>query len=316
MRARLSLSLAIAVLLATHGSALAQDNSAAVESLFAEGRKLVADGKFSEACPKFLASYNLEHRGGTLLNLADCYEKSGQLASAWARFLEAKTLAERAKQADRAELAAQRAAALEPKLSKLTVSVPKPAPGLVVKRDGVDVDPAAYGVAVAVDAGTHTILASATNKKSWTGEVVVGEEADQKSIEVPELADETVLAPGVGASTEERPGLSTRTLLAFSIAGAGVVSVGIGSYFGVAAIGKNHDASAYCGQDGHPNDCSSQGVSLRSTAVSDATLSTVLIGAGAAAVVGGVVLWITDPARRAKASVGFDGRFVRLSGAF
>jgi thioredoxin-like negative regulator of GroEL len=66
----------------------AQDNSAAVEGLFAEGKKLAAEGKLAEACPKFLASYNLENRSGALLNLADCYEKTGQLATAWARFLD------------------------------------------------------------------------------------------------------------------------------------------------------------------------------------------------------------------------------------
>src|SRR5262245_1002113 len=50
----------------------AQDTSAVVESLFNEGKRLAAAGSYSEACPKFLASYNLEHRTGTLLNLADC----------------------------------------------------------------------------------------------------------------------------------------------------------------------------------------------------------------------------------------------------
>src|SRR5436309_1887312 len=78
--------------------AFAQDNSALVESLFEEGKKLAAAGNYTDACPKFLASYNLEHRTGTALNLADCYEKSGQLASAWARFVEVATVAERAGQ--------------------------------------------------------------------------------------------------------------------------------------------------------------------------------------------------------------------------
>ena len=45
------------------------DNSAAVEALFTEGKRLEGEGRFAQACPKFLASYNLEHRVGTLVNL-------------------------------------------------------------------------------------------------------------------------------------------------------------------------------------------------------------------------------------------------------
>ena len=54
----------------------ADDNSAAVESLFSEGRSLMAAGKVAEACRSALASYTLEHRVGTLLSLADCYEQN------------------------------------------------------------------------------------------------------------------------------------------------------------------------------------------------------------------------------------------------
>src|SRR5580704_11583509 len=171
------------------------DNSATVETLFGAGKALVAQGKFAEACPKFLASYNLEHRIGTLLNLADCYEKNQQLASAWARYIEASTLAQRASQAERATFATSHAKALEPTLSKLTISVPSaapgatPVPGLVVQRDGVAVDPGAYGVEVAVDGGTHTIEASAPGKKTWSSQVVVASASDAKTVGVPALED-------------------------------------------------------------------------------------------------------------------------------
>jgi hypothetical protein len=297
-------------------TARAQDNSAAVEALFAEGKKLVAEGKLADACPKFLASYNLENRSGTLLNLADCYEKTGKLATAWARFLEAKALATRAAQADRAELASQRAAALEPRLSKLTINVATPPAGLVVSRDGVVLAAAVYGVAVPVDGGKHTLTASAPGKTSWTQEVDVGETGDQKSFDVPHLPD--AAGPAGATLDEEKHGVSTRTIAGIVVAGVGVVSVGLGSYFGFAAIGKKNDSNSNgnCGFDGQPNDCTAQGVSLRSTAVTDATISTVLIIGGAAAAAGGVVLWLTDPASKGQATVGFDGRMLRLAGTF
>src|SRR5437868_1261848 len=64
-------------------------DKATSEALFSDGRKLMADKKYGEACPKFEASLKLDPGLGAMLNLADCYEKNGQTASAWAEFREA-----------------------------------------------------------------------------------------------------------------------------------------------------------------------------------------------------------------------------------
>ena len=50
-------------------------NKVAAEALFEDGRRLVAAGSFTEACPKFADSERLDPSPGTLLNLASCYEK-------------------------------------------------------------------------------------------------------------------------------------------------------------------------------------------------------------------------------------------------
>ena len=90
-------------------------NAAAAESLFQEARRLAEAKRLGEACPKFLASHKLAPGVGTLLNLADCYEKNGQIASAWARFHEAIALAQRVNRADREKIARDRAEKLEPR---------------------------------------------------------------------------------------------------------------------------------------------------------------------------------------------------------
>jgi hypothetical protein len=314
------LSLAVVtLLLASAAPARAQDNSATVEALFDAGKKLMADGKVAEACPKFLSSYSLDPRIGTLLNLADCYERNGQAASAWARFVEATTLANRANQPERAAFASQHAKALEGKLSTLVVAVPSAAPGQTVTRDGVAVDAGVYGVAVPVDGGKHALSASAPGKLTWSGDVTVQATGDHQTVTIPalEAAPVTVVAAvPLSTSGPVSEGPPTRKYVGIGTAAVGVALVGVGTVFGVMALGKNSDATPFCGKNGVANDCTSPGVNDRSTAVTDGTVSTVLIGVGAAAVVGGVVLWLTGSPSHASTTVGFDGRNVVLAGKF
>ena len=139
---------------------------AAAQGLFDAAKQLVAQGKLAEACPKFLASFRFDPKPGTMVNLADCYEKNGQTASAWARYLEAATLAQRAGQAEREQYAKEHAAALEPKVARLSIAAAA-APGLEVLRDG-KIDAAILGTPVPVDPGKHLIEARAPGKKTWS----------------------------------------------------------------------------------------------------------------------------------------------------
>jgi hypothetical protein len=326
-----SLRLLFVVALATAfvpAAARAQDNSAAVEALFDEGKKLEAAGNYAAACPKFLASYNLEHRTGTLLNLADCYERIGLLASAWARFVEARTMAQRAGQQDRADFAQQHASALEGRLSRLTIVVPAGIAGLEVKRDGTAVDPAEFGIAVPLDPGDHTIEASAPGKLPWKGGVHIDKEGASSSIQVPLLEEAPVApAPAPPPSVAPQPsapapvpppepeGPNVRKIVGLAIGATGVVVAGIGGVFALKAISSKSTSDPYCDVNGNANACYPPGVQPRQDAVSEGNLASILLGVGGVMIAGGLVVWLTAPSPHA-VTASFDGRSLALSGSF
>src|ERR1700730_549602 len=88
-------------------------NPAAAQALYDEARQLVSAGDFAHACPKFKESYRIDPGGGTLLHLADCYEKQGKTALAWSTFKEALVAAQRDGRADRVEFASTNLGSLE-----------------------------------------------------------------------------------------------------------------------------------------------------------------------------------------------------------
>src|SRR5215471_3170993 len=168
----------LACTLTLHGPARAQStgrNPAAAQALYDEARRLVKAGNYQEACPKFKESYQLDPGGGTLLNLADCYEKQGRLSLAWSTFKEAAVIAQRDRRDDRVEFANQHVAALEKRLAHITVVVTENGrvPGLAVTVDGSLLGEAAWGVAMPVDPGKHEVRAEAPGRRPFVTTVDV-----------------------------------------------------------------------------------------------------------------------------------------------
>src|SRR5262249_15307100 len=143
---------------------------AGAEKLFVEARKLLDAGKYVEACQRLADSQKLDPGVGTLLNLAQCYEKIGRTATAWATYHEAAEAARARGQAEREKKAARAAAGLEPNLSKLVVTVPDAAAekGVEVKRNGTPLPKSLWGVSEPVDPGEYLIEAHADGKRPWS----------------------------------------------------------------------------------------------------------------------------------------------------
>lgn len=145
-------------------------DQATAEALFTEGRRLFAEGNYAAACTKLEESNKADPALGTQLSLAMCYEKLGKTASAWATYMQVANASNSSGRNDRAQLAQSRAAALLPTLSKLTITAPA---GTSIRVDGAAWSAAATGIATPVDPGSHTIDATAPNKRAFHRVVVV-----------------------------------------------------------------------------------------------------------------------------------------------
>src|SRR5262245_1711819 len=84
MRILAAPSLMCLATLASGTRAFGQDRDlAAAEALFREARAAMQSGDFDAACAKFEESERLDKAPGTVLNLAECEEKRGRVATAW-----------------------------------------------------------------------------------------------------------------------------------------------------------------------------------------------------------------------------------------
>jgi len=183
---------ALFAVIAARTGARAQSSTAQAETLFRQGKDLIAHGKIAEACAAFDASQKLDPTIATLLNQAACREKNGQLATAWGLFLDAERQSRAASDEATRQLhqvATDHAARLEPRLSTLTITVPAEnrVGGLEILRNNELVDPGAWNKALPVDGGTYRITARAPGNADWSSTITVGVEHDAEAIETPRL---------------------------------------------------------------------------------------------------------------------------------
>jgi len=185
-------AIAIIFFVAWSSTALAQPAGAQAEVLFRQGRDLLAAGKVAEACSAFEESQRLDAAMTTLLNLAGCREKLGQLATAWGLFLDAARQSRSSTDAASRQLhavAETRAKKLEPRVSRLTINVPQQSQidGLAITRGTDRISAVMWNRALPVDGGTYTVTAHAPGSSSWSTQITVAVESDTKTIEIPDL---------------------------------------------------------------------------------------------------------------------------------
>lgn len=276
------------------------------DEVFKQAKKLMAEKKYAEACPKFEKSYQMDPGIGGQLNVGKCYEEWGKLGKAYRAYSDALKKAEDSND-NRAEKIKKLVAQLEPQVPRLVIHIPPDADtaGLQVAIDGVSVtiedlanpqlvDPGPKQVEYALGSGARKTKivpverngtseitlelpkAKAKPEKPDHGVVVV---VKPKHDNIPEVADDT----GHG-----------QRVAGLVIAGVGVAGMAVSSFLALSARSKYNDAlSTHCMD--MTNACDAQGLTDTHDARSQANTATIIFGVGVAATVAGIVVYVVAP---------------------
>lgn len=281
------------------------EDRASADQLYNDATKLMAAGKYAEACPKLGASQKLDPAIGTLLKLGFCFTYTGQSASAWASFNDAEAMARKANDRSRGDEAAKRARDLEGQLSKLAIE--SAAVEVEVRRDGIVLDRSVLGAALPVDPGAHVISASAAGKEPWSSSITIEAGPGTTTVRVPALASAAVAATSAAAvaipaahEAKAATGWSTQRKVAIGVGAAGAAGLVVGAVFGAMTLSKTSATTGHCSTDEKPK-CDEEGLTLYADANTTANVSNVALAVGGAAVIGGVVLFLTAPGGEAAA---------------
>jgi len=139
--------------------------------------------------------------------------------------------------------------------------------------------------------------------------------APQPSTAVPPASPSTFLPPSPDRSVlEPGPALDTQRVLALVSGGIGVVSLGVGTAFGVVAISKRNEARTACPGTACASETGVQDWSSANAAGNVATVGFILGGAG---VLGSLALWFTArPSGPARAHVTLGLGSVQMTGTW
>ncbi|MCU0658561.1 MAG: hypothetical protein MUF64_25890 [Polyangiaceae bacterium] len=316
-------------------------NPAAAEALFREGRKLLDQGQLEEACAKLAESHRLDASPGALGSLAQCHEKQGKIATAWAEYLAAFRLATAQGKQAQAQVTRDRAAALEPRLIYLTIKVQSPAPGFSLQRDGQPVSASALDTRIPVDPGSTLLEAEAPGHEPVQIKLSLEEGKTENVVAIPPLRKkEAPAAPVASGPPSGAPSSSSAPPLASSasrvsppsagekpgapvagyvLGGASIVALGVGGFFGLSSLADYREAERDC-----PSrvGCSRRTLETRDRADAKAWGANVGIGVGLVGVALSTYLLFfrkEEPrvgALRVDGSVARDGAGFQLRGAF
>jgi hypothetical protein len=185
------------------------------DQLFVEGKALLASNLL-QACDKFDQSLSYNPAAiGTLLNVALCDEKLGRVASAFAKFSEARDRATEQGLPQHVRAAEDHIAVLAPSIPHLAIKLTESLPGTQVVIDARVV--AVDGLAdIAVDPGERVIVVTAPKRLPFRTHLGINK-FEHRDVVIPPLA-----ASFIVRSSQRRIGQIT------TVAGGAAIAAGIG----------------------------------------------------------------------------------------
>ncbi len=319
--------LAAALLAAGSWSSRAAASDSLAESLYQEGRRAAQSKNWDLACRKFRESHEREPAPGTLLNLADCEEKRGQLVDSFTHF----DGASKQFRDERAPWARERAAALDKRIPRLRLHLEPGTPvGTTIERDGKLVDPSSLGLPVPIDPGEHTLVVHAPGHVPVT-RIVHLAEGDNQAIELAAATAASEAAPTEAPPPHahapppprETPASRRETTLrvaGFASLGAGAAALGVGIVTGILTLDAKNTVETHCPAAG----CDAAGLDAQDDGKTMSAVSTVgFVTAAVAAGAGAGLLYFARDAKRSGAGVALltasplpGGTAIGLAGRF
>lgn len=312
-RTKLFFIAALTASLASTSPASAADPE--VEARFKSGVELFKEADFRAALVEFRRAYEKSKNPKILYNIAQCEYQLTDYVAALATF--ERYLKDAASVIDHA-----RRVEVEEELPKLrariaSVTVRTNVPGARVSIDDEPVATTPLSAPIPLNPGPHRILARKDGYAEALQRIeVAGGETPTVTLTLSELPSaRTAEKP---ATEPESSGSALRTT-GIIVGAVGLVTLGVGTAFGLSAKSKNDDAASMCSG----LECRDpRALTLTDEARSQATISTFGFVAGGALLAGGVVLYLVAPKSESKTAlhvaprVGMNTAVLSLGGTF
>lgn len=255
-----------------------------------EGNDLSGDGLYPEALEKFRAAYAIYPSPKLLLNIGTTQRNLGRNAEAaetYENYL-------RSPERDPAKVVEVERILKEIDAVVGHVQVLARVEGSTVTIDGKDLGLAPLNRTLRVEPGPHKVVAEKPGMQAYVGTLTLKPGETQ-------VAEADPLPPGVVTKTKTvtvETGRGQR-VAAVVVGSAGIAAGIVGGVFGGLALSTNDDASLHCATEPNETVCDAEGVEIGATASQQATISTVMVSVGGAALLGGIILWVTAPKKKA-----------------
>ncbi len=268
---------------------------------FFEGLDFEEKKQWKDALDRFEQVAKVRMTPQVRFHIALCKENLNLLIEALHDFELAESDAKAEKVAEVMKEAPEHAAAIRPKIPKLTIKVPADVEGVSVTLDGNPIDPKGSEETL-VNPGTHKIEANAENRAPFSREVSVDVgESKTITVKLPSLAGEKEEPPPKEEEPppkeEPKKAIPTTALIVGGVGAAALLGAGI---FALKRSSIASDLDGKCGGD--PKGCPSDQQDAIDSGRTYTTLTNVFLVLGVVGVGAGVVLWVTAPKDKDKSA--------------